>query len=48
MIIVVSFRTTKVMYGFSKSNSMSISIKGSHELPKNPRALKDKLINLTS
>ena len=48
MIIVVSFCTTKCMCGFSKSNSLNISIKGSNELPKIPRALKDKLIKLTS
>ena len=35
IIIVVSFRTIEYMYCFSKSSSLSISIKDLHELPNN-------------
>ena len=46
-MIVASFRTMNSVCSLSNSSSLHMSIKGSHDLPKIPRALKDRLINLT-
>ena len=47
-MIIACFRTLESVCCLSNSNSLHMSIEGSHDLPRIPRALKDRLINLMS